>query len=728
MSASESLRLEALRSLNQLPHTVPFPVLDAIVETAAAVCDVPIALVTLVEEHEQFFKAQMGLDRAGTPREISFCTHAIEGPGIYEVPDAEVDELFADNPLVTGEDQIRFYAGAPMTTSSGHRIGTVCVLDQTPRQLTERQRMVLAKLAEACVQILECSQKNMQQEAWFARTLETVVDAVLSVNPFGVVNYANPAALDILGMSATSVLARPIESVLGLIGPAALDHPVRECLDSGGFIRSEGVVVNRQGSVSEIEYSVTSVTSDSGASRGAVVVFRDVGRHRQLEAQARRDPLTDSYNRLAFEGRLAERLTTVMPRSSSERSGARSGSPAVLFVDLDHFKQVNDSLGHPIGDALLRDIAVLLQKHVGESGMLARFGGDEFAILLNDTTPSGAITFATDVLSDLAVFRSRYHDARANVSASIGLTVVDEPGLSVAEVLRRSDSGCYAAKNAGRDRVRLFDPLSEDETWSESAGWMNTVEQALRDDDFTLFGQQITSLAGGRPSLEVLVRMQRDGELVLPSAFIPSVERFVLASQVDRWVLAKALEVLDGSRELFETYERFHLNLSAKTLGDPTMAMMLAAMVDESKVPADKLCFEITETAAIADLGAAREFMNVLRHRGCKFALDDFGRGFASFEHLKRLPIDLVKIDGLFVTDLASDPVSRHMVAAVQGVCRHLGITTIAECVESEAVVEVLQGLGVDEVQGYLRHRPQPLRAALARGHRQRPVVTLAAN
>jgi diguanylate cyclase (GGDEF)-like protein/PAS domain S-box-containing protein len=725
MSASESLRLEALRSLNQLPHTVPFPVLDAIVETAAAVCDVPIALVTLVEEHEQFFKAQMGLDRAGTPREISFCTHAIEGPGIYEVTDARSDELFASNPLVTGDDQIRFYAGAPMTTSSGHRIGTVCVLDQTPRQLTERQRIVLAKLAEACVQILECSQKNMQQEAWFARTLETVVDAVLSVNPHGVVNYANPAALELLGAAATSVLAQPVESVLGLIGPAALHHPVRECLASGGSMRSEGVVVDRHGDVSEIEYSVTSVTSDAGNARGAVVVFRDVGRNRQLEAQARCDPLTGTYNRLAFESRLAERLSAVAPRPSVGRDRRRTGSPVVMFIDLDHFKQVNDSLGHPIGDALLRDVALRMQQRLGESDMLARFGGDEFAILLNETTPSGAISFATELLADLAALCGEYHDARGNVSASVGLAVADEPGLSVAEVLRRADSGCYAAKNAGRDRVRLFDPTSEDEAWSESLCWMDKVERALRGNDFELFGQQIMSLRDTRPSIEVLVRMQRDGKLVLPCEFIPGVERFVLASQVDEWVLAKTLETLSQSPELYETYERFHVNLSAKTLVDPAMALSLAAMIDASDVPAPKLCFEITETAAIADLGAAREFMNVLRHRGCTFALDDFGRGFASFEHLKRLPIDLVKIDGLFVTDLASDPVSRHMVAAVQGVCSHLGITTIAECVESEAAIEELIGLGVDEVQGYLRHRPEPLRRLLARPQRRKAHASL---
>ncbi|HTQ99706.1 MAG TPA: EAL domain-containing protein [Candidatus Acidoferrum sp.] len=421
----------------------------------------------------------------------------------------------------------------------------------------------------------------------------------------------------------------------------------------------------------------------------------------QLSYQATYDDLTGLLNRREFEDRLQEVIDIGPQRSAN----------TVCYLDLDQFKVINDSCGHMAGDEMLRQIARELTGCVRKDDTLARLGGDEFAILLENCSLVNAERIANKVCNTVQEFRFVWQNNVFTVGVSIGLTQINDDGETLTEVMRRADAACYAAKEGGRNRVQIFTHGDEGLTWRHNQmQWVSRLNAALDLGNFELWAQEIGEINHTNDMLsrsagshfEVLLRLRTiDGELVQPGDFLPAAERYDLAPKIDRWVLRKLFEWLASHPEECAHISLCAINVSGQTLNDIYFQREVVTMLETSKLPADRLCFEVTETSAIANLASTSAFMRRLKLHGCTFALDDFGRGLSSFAYLKSLPVDFVKIDGFFVKDILSDPVDRAMVKAIIDMGHALGKKTIAEFVENEAILAELIELNIDYVQGY---------------------------
>lgn len=426
----------------------------------------------------------------------------------------------------------------------------------------------------------------------------------------------------------------------------------------------------------------------------------------QLSYQATYDDLTGLVNRREFEDRLQEVIEIAHER------GAQS---ALCYLDLDQFKIINDTCGHMAGDELLKQLSQLLSRCIRRDDTLARLGGDEFAILLENCPLKNAEKVANKVRQAIQDFRFQWHDNTFNISVSIGLAPIVQDGESITDVLRQADAACYAAKDAGRNRVHVFS--FNDEKLAQRHGemqWVSRINSALNDARLELWIQKISPAKEIKKScghFEVLLRMRdEDGSLIYPGAFLPAAERYDLATRLDHWVVNEIFEWFNQNPDELEKLNICSINLSGQTLGDEDFLNHLIDRFQFFRIPPQKVCFEITETAAIANLAHATHFMKSLKSLGCSFALDDFGSGLSSFAYLKNLPVDYVKIDGFFVKDITSDAVDLAMVKAINDMAHAMGKMTIAEFVENGDILRELLKLGIDYVQGYGIARPTPLR------------------
>lgn len=984
MSLDEHERLARLQALSIL-DTEPEPLFDALARAAAEVCGTPIALVSLVDARRQWFKANWGLNGVReTPREHAFCAHAIADDALMEVPDAQTDPRFTDNPLVRGAPDIRFYAGMPLRLSDGARLGTLCVIDRQPRKLTDAQRRFLAELAhivstaldmrsQAIAQALstksqheaeltarerhyrlivedqtelisladpdgqlrfvnaayarffnerpEDAQKRslydsvpeperaglrahlarLQSEevlhgenqvvngqgqprwvAWTNRclrdpegrivgihsvgrditdwrlasealrvererldlatrangigiwdydldtghltwseqmfaifglapeafggtlddwrravhpddlpgaeiamqraiqgiapldidfrvihpdgdvrsvnarakiihddqgrpcrvlgsnhdvtdrkrmerelaekhellrvTLMSIGDAVITTDAHAQVRWMNPAAERMTGWRTIHAQSMPIEDVFKIEDesqrlPAAC--PVRRCLVEGEVVphHQANVLRSQDGSEYGIEESAAPIRDDQGQVLGAILVFRDVTEQRRLGREmsfrATHDPLTGLLNRSEFE----QRLGTALHQATLDGT-----QHTLLYLDLDQFKLVNDACGHAAGDLLLRQVAALLQRSVRAQDTIARLGGDEFAIILSHCTVEQSQRAAQQICDEMAEYRFVHEDRRFRVGASIGLAPLDSRWRGIAQAQQAADSACYAAKEAGRNRVHAW--YDTDQAMRARQGetqWATRLEQALDEDQFELFAQRITPLSLQHTEglhAEVLIRLRdADGGLIAPGAFLPAAERFHMASRIDRWVLRHTFARLaDADLSHVDTVA---INLSGQSIGDSAFHAFVHELLSTARFDVRKLCLEVTETAIVARLDEARNFIMTLRQHGVRFALDDFGAGASSFGYLKQLPVDYLKIDGQFIRDLTTDVLDQAAVRCFHDVAQVLGLRTIAEFVDRDDTVQALRQIGVDYAQGYRFHRPEPLQAAL---------------
>jgi len=426
---------------------------------------------------------------------------------------------------------------------------------------------------------------------------------------------------------------------------------------------------------------------------------------KRLTFQASHDALTGLLNRRAFEERVARVL------ESAHRDGSEH---ALCYLDLDQFKVINDTCGHFAGDELLRQLTAVLQRQVRKRDTLARLGGDEFGVLMEHCTLLQARRAANALRAAIEEFRFVWRDRTFAVGASIGVAAIGAASQSVANVLSAADSACYVAKDRGRNRVHLYraDDL-EVERRSSELEWVSRLSAALDADRMCLVYQPIWALDPGArtgPHYELLVRMvDPDGSLIAPGAFLPAAERYNLSVRLDRWVVERALAWLAARPGHVAELDSCALNLSGHSLADDDFLAFVIERLERSGVPAHKLCFEVTETVAIASLAAATRFMRALRELGARFALDDFGSGLSSFAYLKALPVDALKIDGIFVKDLDQDPIDLAMVRSINDIGHVMGKRTIAEFVEDDEVLGRLLELGVDYAQGYGLGRPRPL-------------------
>ena len=439
----------------------------------------------------------------------------------------------------------------------------------------------------------------------------------------------------------------------------------------------------------------------------------------QLSYHASHDSLTSLLNRREFDNRLKR----VMESSREEDS-----EHALCYLDLDQFKQINDSCGHTAGDELLRQLGELLKRNVRKRDTLARLGGDEFGILMEHCTLHQARKVAENLRDKIEHFRFAWDNRVFNIGVSIGLVpIAASTGANSIEILKQADSACYAAKNGGRNRIHIY--LEADTELARRHSEMQLIEQitdALESDRMELYAQAIVPLGMATDAdtenaahstadtmsehFEVLVRMRDDrGQAVATDAFLGAAERFGNSPRLDRWIIQSVFNRLEEYPERLATLQTCAINLSGLSLSNSDFHDFLLELLLSSPIPSEKICFEITETAAISNLTDAGEFITSVRKLGCKFALDDFGSGLSSFAYLKTLPVDYLKIDGFFVRDIAEDPISCAMVRSINDIGKLMGMQTVAEFVENDAIMEKLTEIGVDFAQGYGISRPQPL-------------------
>jgi diguanylate cyclase (GGDEF)-like protein/PAS domain S-box-containing protein len=559
------------------------------------------------------------------------------------------------------------------------------------------------------------SERKRAEQAVFAEkeraqvTLQSIGDAVITTDRQGCIDYMNPVAEQLSGWSQEQARGQQLDAVLRLQDEAtgqSLESPLAQCLREGQLVHlSERCeLANRLPQRIAIHESAAPIRDRSGDIVGAVVVFRDVTKERHLKRalsyQASHDVLTGLINRREFDNQLAAVLLSAQQHQ---------GPHALLYVDLDQFKVVNDTCGHSAGDRLLRDVTGLLQAHVRSADTIARLGGDEFGILVRGCTAEQGARIADNIRQAIRDYRFTWEQNTTGIGASIGVVEITSDSQSASSLLSAADIACYAAKDSGRNRVHVYD-TNEVSGRHREMYWVSRVTRAVDDGRLELYYQPIAPTSGASRSLpafyELLVRLREDdGRLVLPGEFIPAAERYNTIAAIDRWVVQRAVRALQEFAQGEEPPFLFALNLSGVSIGDPGFLDFVLALTEEPRI-ARGLCFEITETAVITSMTEAVYFMRELKKRGCRFALDDFGSGLSSFHYLKNLPVDFLKIDGQFIGSVITDTVDRSMVEAISHVGRALGIATIAEKVESAAVFVELKRLGVEFAQGYYIARP----------------------
>ncbi|MDH5765180.1 MAG: EAL domain-containing protein [Gammaproteobacteria bacterium] len=553
---------------------------------------------------------------------------------------------------------------------------------------------------------LEKSQDALFKEKELAEvTLYSIMDGVITTSSDACVKYMNPVAERLTGWTNQRARDVEINKIIKLINEDTcerLENPLEKCLEKNEIKRLDGhsVLLRVDGEHVAIEVSAAPMRNATGNVVGAVMVLQDVShaRHltRQLSYQASHDALTGLYNRHMFEDYLKVALANVKEEDRHH---------ALLYMDLDQFKIVNDTCGHMAGDELLRQLGALLKGSVREGDILARLGGDEFGVLLEDCPVDMAGIIADKIRQLVKEFRFVWQDKTFEIGASIGVVCINSDNLDLANILSEADVACYTAKEMGRNRVHFYEPT--DELLAEHHGlmhWVNIVNEAFEADRLVLFKQPIKSLQG--PDLdrhcEILIRMlDGEGNMIQPGAFIPAAERYNLMPKIDRWVIKNIFSQLEKMGRIDGQLRMVAINLSGATLADDGLLEYIRATGLEFGVNFEEICFEITETAAIGNLSKALNLMRELKKVGCRFALDDFGSGLSSFTYLKNLPVDFIKIDGSFVKDMANDPIDRAMVEAITQVGHVMKIKTIAEWVEDEQTLTYLREIGVDYAQGY---------------------------
>ncbi|HXN80040.1 MAG TPA: EAL domain-containing protein, partial [Steroidobacteraceae bacterium] len=618
------------------------------------------------------------------PADRAEFTRRVESEG--EIRDAEFLMRRRD-----GEQLVILENARPMRDGAGRILG----YEGTIANITERKRAEQAIFAE----------KERAQV-----TLQSIGDAVISTDPEGRIEYINPVAESLTAWSLAEARGQPIGAVLKLVNELTRE-PMENSLSGAlgragsGAPADHSVLLTRAGNEVAIKESAAPICDRAGKVIGAVVVFHDVTQERRLKRalswQASHDALTGLINRREFDNRLHAALL------SAQRG---EGTYTLLYIDLDQFKVVNDTCGHPAGDRLLRDVTGLLQTRVRASDTIARLGGDEFGVLLEGCTLEQATRIAEGVRQAIRDFRFVWGASTLSVGASIGIVQIRAETENVANVMSAADIACYAAKDAGRNRIHVYEADGVSHRHREMH-WVARVTRAVEENRLELFFQPIVSLTsqGGRGFHELTVRLRDDsGALVPPSEFIPAAERYNVMPVIDRWVVGQAIELLRERQRRGHPLPLLAVNLSGTSLNEQSFVDFVLHSVTDPAL-ADALCFEITETAAVTGLSNARYLMGELKGRGCKFSLDDFGTGVSSFVYLKTLPVDFLKIDGQFISHIAQDPVNRSMVEAIGKVGRALGIATVAECVESEMVLAELKRIGVDFAQGFHLAYPLPI-------------------
>jgi diguanylate cyclase (GGDEF)-like protein/PAS domain S-box-containing protein len=620
--------------------------------------------------------------------------------------DEVVSTLNRDGIVRNAEYQLRRRDGSVITVVENARLvrdadGAISGYEGTLADVTERKRAEL-QLAE---------EKDKAQV-----TLQSIGDAVITASADGLVEYLNPVAEALTGWDSDEAAGQPVSNIIQLLAESTrqpIDNPILRCLREGRIVElaEPSLLVNRRAQEISIQDSAAPIRDRGNRLIGAVMVFHDVSQERRLQRalayQATHDALTGLINRREFENRLNEALLASRQDPTLHH--------VLLYLDLDQFKVVNDTCGHPAGDRLLKQITSVVQTRVRTTDVLARLGGDEFGVLLADCSLETAHRIAENLRQAIRDFRFVWNDRVMNVGVSIGVAEIDSSADTLDSVMSAADVACYSAKDSGRNRVQTYQQSRAPERHREMQ-WVSRINRACEEDRLELFCQAIVPIRAGVEKLrhfELLLRMRdEEGRLVQPAEFIPAAERFNLMPAIDRWVVRQACSRLAHRRGSTnsEPYV-LGINLSATTINDEQFLDFVTAELAAADLMPGALCFELTESAAMTSLAAATHFISELRDRGCRFSLDDFGSGLSSFIFLKNLPVDFLKIDGQFMHNVTHDHIDRGLVGAIAQIGETMGIRTIAERVDSAEVLARLAEAGIQYAQGHYIGPPQPIAA-----------------
>lgn len=544
-------------------------------------------------------------------------------------------------------------------------------------------------------------------------TLSSIGDGVITTDIQGNIEYMNPTAEQITQWNLDSAMGKAIENVFNPVTENDMEHschPVKKCIEKGETINVPFIrlLKTRDGGEFAVQETASPIHDRNANTIGAVLVFHDVTdlwmMSKQLTYQATHDSHTGLINRREFE----KRLENILQQAKNGQL-----THVLCYLDLDQFKIVNDTCGHMAGDELLKRLASTLHSILRSSDTVARLGGDEFGILIENCSVERGIDIAQQVRQTIKGFRFKWEEKLFDIGASIGLVPVTSESGSVAEVLSQADAACFVAKDLGRNRIHVYSVDDQDVTrQSKDMHWSHQIQKALNEDTFVLYRQKVAPL--GKPVArlpdyqEILLRLRKDGSIIPPMAFLPAAERYNQIENVDRWVIRKAFSLIQQLHCDKNSNEIYAINLSGSSLADKNFMSYIISEIDSSGISPECICLEITETAAISNLNHAQRFMNILKGMGCSFALDDFGNGLTSFNYLKQLPVDFLKIDGSIVRNMLEDSVSMAMVESINHIGHIMGLKTVAEYVENRELLQRVQEMGVDYAQGYEIAIPEP--------------------
>jgi diguanylate cyclase (GGDEF)-like protein/PAS domain S-box-containing protein len=571
----------------------------------------------------------------------------------------------------------------------------------------------------------DITERKLYEEALFREkesaqiTLQSIGDGVVTTDADARVQYLNPVASELTGWRLDDAVGRNIDEIFRGFHEETcepIENPVGVAMRRNRPIKSvrPALLIRRDGNELYIESTAAPIRDPLGSVTGGVLVFHDVSESRELNRRlsyaASHDVLTELVNRREFEQRLERALKSAK---------ARETSYAVLYLDLDQFKIVNDACGHNAGDALLKQIGSLLKSKIRWRDTLARLGGDEFGVLLESCTMDEALRTAEALRENISDYRFSWDDRTFRLGVSIGVVPITAATDDVASLLSAADSACAAAKDAGRNRVYNYQENDIDlMKRRKEMQWAARISNALDENRFELFRQTIQPLQNNAEHgahYELLIRMRDEqGQLIAPGLFIAAAERYGLMTAIDRWVIAQAFTWLVSEADERERLSLCAINLSGQSLADEKFLPFVIEQFKKSGLSGSCICFEITETAAIASYSQANRFIHALKELGCRFALDDFGTGLSSFGYLKHFPVDFLKIDGSFVKEILHDPIDREMVRSINEIGHLTGKQTIAEFAENTEIITMLRGMGIDYAQGYGVSEPKRLLQAVA--------------
>lgn len=545
-------------------------------------------------------------------------------------------------------------------------------------------------------------------------TLHSIGDGVITVDKDYIIQTINPVAEILADVKSEDVIGNNILNIYE--GESAKNrYQINQQLVATERKRSlfDFTLTKKDGTKFEVEHTIAPIIDQNKQILGAVIILRDVTEVRTMEKhltyQASHDSLTGLINRREFEVRLKQTIRNAFTENTIH---------SICFLDLDKFKIINDTSGHAAGDEFLKQVSKTIQSVLRQTDVLARLGGDEFSIILDNCSIHQAKNICNEIIKRIKDTRFSWGKNSFEAGASIGIVPITNVTVSVSEVMSSVDAACYEAKDKGRNRIQVFEPDDAEFVKHQlETSWIQKINEAVDGNKFELYFQELRNINPTHPtplSIELLIRLNDGDNVISPDSFIPTAERYNLMHIIDQWVITNAFKFIEAYKKKHNTDIRVAINLSGQSLSEDSVLNLITDKLRKNKqLKKEYICFEITETAAIANMSKAIEFIAQIKQIGCKFSLDDFGSGLSSFSYLKSMAVDNLKIDGAFIRDIHIDPINKIFVESIHNISKIMGIRTTAEYVENEEILNCIKEIGIDYAQGYHISKPAPIKTLL---------------